>query len=47
VQAAEHAGRVTYDERDDRAAGLVHRFRLVNDVPLNASNADVRGNFLE
>jgi hypothetical protein len=47
AQAAEQAGRVTYEERDDRAAGLVHRFRFGNDVPLNASNADVRGNFLE
>jgi hypothetical protein len=46
VQAAEHAGRVTYYERHDRAAGVVHRFRLVNDVSLNASNADVRGNFI-
>jgi hypothetical protein len=47
VQAAEHAGRVTYYERHDRAAGVVHRFRFVNDVPLNASNPDVRVNFLE
>src|SRR3989449_3490323 len=47
VQAAEHAGRVTYYERHDRAAGVVHRFRFVNDVPLNASNADVRVNFIE
>jgi Transposase DDE domain len=47
VQAAEHAGRVTYYERHDRAAGLVHRFRLINDVPLNASNAEVRVNFIE
>jgi hypothetical protein len=47
VQAAEHAGRVTYYARHDRAAGLVHRFRFVNDVPLNASNADVRVNFIE
>jgi hypothetical protein len=47
VEAAEHAGRVTYYERHDRAAGLVHRFRFVNDVPLNASNADVRVNFIE
>jgi hypothetical protein len=47
VQAAEHAGRVTYYERHDRAAGVVHRFRFVNDVPLNASNTDVRVNFLE
>src|SRR5713101_8833118 len=30
VQAAEEAGRVTYYERHDRAAGVVHRFRFVN-----------------
>jgi len=47
VQAAEHAGRVTHYERHDRAAGLVHRFRFVNDVPLNASNTDVRVNVIE
>jgi hypothetical protein len=47
VQAAEHAGRVTSYERHNRAAGLVHRFRFVNDVPLNASNVDVRVNFIE
>ena len=47
VQAAEHAGRVTYYERHDRAAGLVHRFRFLNDVPLNASHAEVRGNVIE
>src|SRR5262245_50242684 len=47
VQAAEHAGGVTYYERHDRAAGVVHRFRFVNDVPLNASNSNVRVNFLE
>ena len=41
-EAAEHAGRVTASERHDRAVGVVHRFRLVNDVPLHASNADVR-----
>jgi hypothetical protein len=46
VQAAEHAGRVTYYERHDRAAGVGHRFRFVNQVPLNASNADVRVNFI-
>ena len=27
--------------------GVEHRFRFVNDVPLNASNADVRVNFIE
>lgn len=47
VQAAEEAGRVTYYERHDRAVGLVHRFRFVNDVPLNESRADVRVNFIE
>jgi hypothetical protein len=47
VQAAEHSGRATSYERHDRAAGLVHQFRFVNDVPLNASNAEVRVNFIE
>src|SRR5438128_4149715 len=47
VQAAEHAGRVTSYERHDRAAGVVHRFRFVNDVPLNAANTGVRVNFIE
>lgn len=47
VQTAEHAGRVTSYERHDRTTGVVHRFRFVNDVPLNASRADVRVNFIE
>ena len=47
VQAAEHAGRVSYYERHDRAARVLHRFRFVNQVPLNAANADVRVNFIE
>src|SRR5438132_258476 len=47
VQVAEHTGRVTSYERHDRAARVVHRFRFVNDVPLNASNVDVRVNFIE
>ncbi len=47
MQAAEHAGQVTYYERHDRAAGVVHRFRFVNDIPLNASNPDVQVNFIE
>jgi hypothetical protein len=47
VQAAEHAGRVTYYERHDRAVGVVHRFRFVNDLPLNASHPDLRINFIE
>ena len=38
---------MTSYERHDRASGLVHRFRFVNDVPLNASNVDVRVNFIE
>jgi hypothetical protein len=47
VQTAEQAGRVTSYERHDRAAGLVHRFHLLNDVPLNASHAEMRVNFIE
>ena len=47
IQAAEHAGRVAYYERHDRAARVIHRFRFVNDVPLNASTVDVRVNFIE
>jgi hypothetical protein len=47
VQAAEHAGRVTSYERHDRAAGVIHRFRFVNDMPLNASNPHVRVHFIE
>jgi hypothetical protein len=47
VQAAEHAGRVTSYERHDRAAGLVHRCRFLHDVPLNASNVEVRVNCIE
>ncbi len=47
VEAAEHAGRVTYDARHDRAVGVEHRLRFVNDVPLHASNADVRVHCIE
>ena len=43
-QVAEHTGRVTSYERHDRAAGVVHRFRFVNDVPLNASHPNVQIN---
>jgi hypothetical protein len=42
VQVAEHAGRVPSDERHDRAAGVIHRLRFVNDGPRKASNVDVR-----
>jgi hypothetical protein len=47
VAAAEHAGRVTYYDRDDPVSGLRHRFRFVSNVPLNESHADLRVNFLE
>jgi Transposase DDE domain len=47
VQAAAQAGRATAYERHDRAAGVIHRFRFVNDMPLNASNPNVRVNFIE
>jgi len=47
IKVAEQAGRVTSYERHDRAAGLVHRFRFINDMPLNASQAHVRVNFIE
>jgi hypothetical protein len=47
VEAADRAGRVTHYTRHDRSTGLVHRFRFVNQVPLNASNANVHVNFIE
>jgi len=47
VQAVEEAGHMTEYERHDRTAGVVHRFRFVNDLPLNASRSDVRVNFME
>jgi hypothetical protein len=47
VAAAEQAGRVTYDDRDDPARGLRHRFRFVSDMPLHTSHANLRVNFLE
>jgi hypothetical protein len=47
VQVAEHTGRVTYYERHDRAAGVVQRFRFVNDIPLHASHPDVQINCIE
>jgi Transposase DDE domain len=47
VAAAETAGCVTEYERHDRAASLVHRFRFVNDVPLNEAHTDVRVNVIE
>ena len=47
VQAAEAAGHVTDYARHDRAAGVIHRFRCINDMPLNASRVDVRVNCME
>ena len=47
VQAAEEAGRVTSYDRHARAAGVVHRFRFVNDLPLNESRADIRVNVID
>ena len=47
VRAAEDAGKVTYYERHDRDADVVHRFRFVNAMPLNKSRADVHVNFIE
>jgi hypothetical protein len=47
VAQAEQAGRVTYYEREDAATGAHHRFRFVSDMPLNASTADLRVNFIE
>jgi hypothetical protein len=47
VAQAEQAGRVTYYDREDAATGAHHRFRFASDMPLNASNAEVRVNFLE
>jgi len=47
VRAAEQAGRVQQYERHDRATGITHRFRFLNDVALNESRADVHVNFLE
>ena len=44
---AEQAGRVTYDERSDPKKGVHHRFRLISGMPLNASNASLRVNFIE
>ena len=47
VAAAEQAGQVTYYEREDAKTGLRQRFRFLRDVPLNASPAALRVNFLE
>jgi len=45
VAQAHRAGQTT--EFEYLADGVRHRFRFLNDAPLNASNTDVRVNFLE
>jgi len=45
VAQAHAAGKTTEFERVE--TGLIHRFRFLNDVPLNELNAEVRVNFLE
>jgi Transposase DDE domain len=47
VIQAEQAGRVTYYERQDAETGAHHRFRFVSNMPLNASHAALRVNFIE
>ena len=47
VGQAEREGRVTVWEFVDEATGVRHRFRFLNEVPLNESNQDLLVNFLE
>ena len=47
VRQAEREGRVTVWEYVDETTGVRHRFRFINDVPLNESNQDLWVNFLE
>ena len=47
VGRAEQAGQVTWYEQEDPSAEIVHRFRFVNQVPLNASHPELLVNFLE
>jgi hypothetical protein len=47
VRQAERAGRVTVCEYVEEATGVRHRFRFLNEVPLNESNQDLLVNFLE
>ena len=46
IEQAHSAGKTTEFE-DTTADGVTHRFRFLNDAPLNESNAEVRVNFLE
>jgi disulfide oxidoreductase YuzD len=45
VETAHQAGQTTEYKRT--LAGITHRFRFINQVPLNASNPDVLVNFIE
>jgi len=45
IRQADEAGEVSHFEIEKE--GVLHRFRFLNDVPLNESNADVRVIFLE
>ena len=47
VSQAERAGQVTVCESVDETSGVRHRFRFLNQVPLNESNQDLLVNFLE
>ena len=45
VQTAHQAGQTTVYEQQIK--GTIHRFRFINQVPLNASHQDLRVNFIE
>ena len=47
VAEADRAGRVTSYDRKEAETGAHHRFRFISDMPLNASNASLRVNFIE
>lgn len=47
VRQAERDGRVTVWEYADETTGVLHRFRFLNEVPLNESNQGLLINFLE
>jgi hypothetical protein len=47
VRLAEQAGQVTWHEQKEPGTDIVHRFRFLNQVPLNASHPDLLVNFLE
>lgn len=48
VEAAAQEGRtIEFDRKDEKNPNRVHRFRILNNVPLNASNQDLLVNFIE